>query len=82
MEMQPRGKSQTGQQKEKKNGWPEEGGHFLHRPWIPPSGDKNSELVLPSPGLPSPRAQPFLGELKAGWTKAFEAPACTLDTLA
>lgn len=65
VEMQPRGKSQTGQQKEKKNGWPEEGGHFLHRPWIPPSGDKNAELVLPNPRLPSPRAQPFLGELKA-----------------
>lgn len=76
MEMQPRGKSQTGQQKEKKNGWPEEGGHFLHRPWIPPSGDKNCKLALPSPRLPSPRAPPFLGELKVCWTMAFGAPTC------
>lgn len=65
MEMRPRGKSQTGQQKRKKNGWPEEGGHFLHRPWIPPSGDKNSGLALPSPRLPSPKDQPFLGSQRS-----------------
>lgn len=75
MEMRPRGKSQTGQQKGKKNGWPEEGGHFLHRPWIPPSGDKNSELALPSP-TPLPQRSALLKEPKVCWTMAFEAPAC------
>ena len=77
VEMRPREKANgAAERKKKKYGWPEEGGHFLHRPWIPPSGDKNSEWPCPAPDSALPHAQPFLGASEASWTKAFKAPAC------
>lgn len=76
VEMRPREKANGAAERKKKYGWPEEGGHFLHRPWIPPSGDKNSERPCPAPDSALPHAQPFLGASEASWTKAFEAPAC------
>ena len=81
------GKSQTGSRR-KKNGWPEEGGHFLHRPWIPPSGDKNSEWPCPASDSPSPELSPSLGSQRPAAQRLLRplpvplTHPCTLDTSA
>ena len=70
------GRKPTGQQKgKKKNGWPEEGGHFLQRPWIPPSGDKNSEWPCPA-RTPLPPRSALPRGVRGLLDKGLRGPCC------